>query len=212
MSRMEAIESGVRITDSLVERYGLFVIIVLGEVVVGVAQGPSEAERNPESIATRLVGLMIRFASWWTYFDFVGRRLPLDHSPTGARWLLAHLPVTMSVAAAGAAMVSLIEHAGDPSTPAATAWLLSGSVAFGLLALVLKMRTLRDFERFPSLFRPVSGAMLAAAAISVGLAWWVPVPWLLAALLVLTLAALWFFAVSRWLSLDDPDEAVPESG
>ncbi|MGB8361497.1 MAG: low temperature requirement protein A, partial [Acidimicrobiia bacterium] len=34
LARMAGRQSGVRVTDSLVERYGLFVIIVLGEVVV----------------------------------------------------------------------------------------------------------------------------------------------------------------------------------
>jgi hypothetical protein len=36
-----------------------------------------------------------------------------------ANWLLSHLPITMSIAAAGAAMVSLIEHAHDARTPQA---------------------------------------------------------------------------------------------
>jgi low temperature requirement protein LtrA len=42
-SRDNAIESGVTATDSMVERFGLFVIIVLGEVVVGVVDGLSDA-------------------------------------------------------------------------------------------------------------------------------------------------------------------------
>ena len=41
---------------------------------------------------------------------------------------------TMSIAAAGAAMASLIEHAHDARTPPGTAWLLAGAVALGLLA------------------------------------------------------------------------------
>ena len=36
---------GLTPTDSLVERYGLFTIIVLGEVVLGVVAGLSAAER-----------------------------------------------------------------------------------------------------------------------------------------------------------------------
>jgi low temperature requirement protein LtrA len=37
------------LTDSLIERFGLFTIIVLGEGVVGVVTGLSEVERNPEA-------------------------------------------------------------------------------------------------------------------------------------------------------------------
>jgi hypothetical protein len=52
---------------------------------------------------------------WWV----VGRRLPRNEGPAMASWLLGHLPFTLSIAAAGAAMISLIEHAHDARTPAA---------------------------------------------------------------------------------------------
>ena len=38
-------------------------------------------------------------------------------------WLLSHLPITLSITASGAAMVSLLVHAHDARTPANTAWL-----------------------------------------------------------------------------------------
>ena len=72
------ITSGLAVTDSMVERFGLFTIIVLGEVIVGVVEGLSEAERTAEVAATGLLGLMIGFAFWWTFFDFAGRRLPKE--------------------------------------------------------------------------------------------------------------------------------------
>jgi len=34
--------------------------------------------------------------------------------------MIGHLPVTLAIAASGAAMVSLVEHAADARTPAAT--------------------------------------------------------------------------------------------
>lgn len=209
LSRAPNTEFGMTVTDSMVERYGLFVIIVLGEVVVGVVDGLSSVEGNFISIATGLLGLMIGFAYWWTYFDFVGRRLPIDTPTIRIRWMYAHLPVTLSIAAGGAAMVSLIEHAEDPRTPAETAWLLAGSVTLGLLALVVKMRTLRDYERFPGLYRPVSMALLAGAAAALAVASWAPAPWLLALAVIVTLSAVWLFAVDRWLRLEDPAAALP---
>ena len=195
LARAPGMESALPVTDSLVERYGLFVIIVLGEVVVGVVDGLSEADRSAEVIATGLLGLSVGFAYWWTYFDFVGRRGPLDNPVVRMRWLFAHLPVTMSIAAGGAAMVSLIEHGSDVSTPAATAWLLSGSVALGLAALILHMRALRDFE--DPVFGSASASMGIAVAVVVLVGWLAPPPWLMAALLVVTLLVLWFYGVGR---------------
>ena len=131
---------------------------------------------------------------------------------TLTRWMIAHLPVTMSIAAAGAAMVSLIEHAADDTTPKATAWLLSGSVALGLLASVVLMATLVDHQRLPSLFRPVMRALIVAAGIGLVAGWLAPAPWLLALILVLILGAVWWFAVDRWLRLDEPEQALPGGG
>ena len=74
--QIEGTDLGLTPTDSLVERFGLFTIIVLGEVVVGVVEGISDAERTALNITTGMIGLMIGFAFWWTYFDFVGDRHP----------------------------------------------------------------------------------------------------------------------------------------
>jgi low temperature requirement protein LtrA len=194
---------GVVTTDSMVERFGLFVIIVLGEVVVGVVNGLSDSDQGFRSLATGMLGLMVGFAYWWTYFDYAGRRLPLDRPIVRNTWMYAHLPVSMSIAAAGAAMVSLIERSSDTTTTAATSWLLTGAVAVGLISLILLMSTLRDAQEKPALYRPVSRALLAAAAVSVALGGLRPAPWLLALLLVVTLGAVWLFAVDRWLRLEE---------
>ena len=77
-------------------------------------------------------------------------------------WMLSHLPIQLAIVAAGAAIVSLIEHAHDPTTPPATALLLGGSVAIGLLALILTERSLEDAVRLEVVYRPL-GAVLAAA-------------------------------------------------
>ena len=146
--------------------------------------------------------MWIGLGLWWIYFDLVGRRLPRNDGRAVANWLLSHLPITMSVAAAGAAMVSLIEHAHDVRTPAGTAWLLAGAVALGLLALAVTERTLVDAQRLEVVYQPLSVAMVAGAAAALVVGWTRPAPWLLALLLVAILTALWFFAVSRFLRAD----------
>jgi low temperature requirement protein LtrA len=189
-------------TDSLVERFGLFIIIVLGEVVFGVVNGLAAAERDAITITTGLIALWMGFGLWWIYFDLVGRRLPRDDGGAVADWALSHLPITLSVAAAGAGMVSLIGHAHDPATPAGTAWLLAGAVALGLLALILTERALVDAERLLIVFRPLGLALTAGAVASLVVGWARPAPWLLALLLVAILSVLWAFAVSRFLRAD----------
>jgi low temperature requirement protein LtrA len=190
---------GLRPTGSLVERFGLFTIIVLGEVVFGVVDGISASARDVKTITTGVVALVIGFGFWWIYFDLVGRRLPRSADGALATWLLSHLPITLSITATGAAMVSLIGHAHDARTPASTAWLLSGSVAVGLLALIVTTRALADARRLAVVYRPVNRAMAVGAAVAVVAGWVRPAPWLLALALVAVLSALWFLAVGCFL-------------
>jgi len=193
---------GLRPTDSLVERFGLFTIIVLGEVVFGVVDGISASERDVKTITTGMIALVIGFGFWWIYFDLVGRRPPRPEDGALASWLVSHLPITLSITAAGAAMVSLISHAHDARTPASTAWLLAGAVALGLLALIVTSRTLADAERLAVVYRPLTLAMAVAAGAALVAGWLRPAPWLLALLLVAILSILWFFAVNRFLRAD----------
>ena len=76
---------GVPPTESLVERFGLFTIIVLGEFVFGVVNGLSAPDRDVLTITTGMIALVIGFGFWWIYFDLVGRRLPRSGRPPWRR-------------------------------------------------------------------------------------------------------------------------------
>jgi low temperature requirement protein LtrA len=197
LPQSEEMAEATRVTESLSERFGLFTIIVLGEVVVGVADGLSDAEHNFRTIATGLIALTIGFGFWWNYFDFVGRRVPAGRTNRVA-WLFGHLPLALGIAAAGAGMVSLIEHAGDDRTPAPTAWLLAGATAGVAVSIAILARTLDDHPGR----RMVPYSLVAAAVISllVGLAR--PAPWLLAMLLSLSLSAVWMESFVRHAGLN----------
>jgi len=189
---------GIRATPSMAERYGLFIIIVLGEVVLGVVDGlRAVGDLDFRTVATGLLGLSIAFGFWWTYFDYVGRRLPRQDGGSLALWLYIQLPVALAVAAAGAGMVSLIEHAADARMPEPSSWLLAGSVSALLVAMVATIVSLADYQRLAALYRPLAVALLlgAVAALAIGFAR--PAPWLLATLLNLILIAIWCFAFAR---------------
>ena len=98
-------------SESMIERFDLFTIIVLGEVVVGVVNGIADADRTPIAVVTGILGLGIGFAYWWSYFDFVGGRRVRSERGALSRWLVGHLPVTMTIAATGGVMVCMVEHA-----------------------------------------------------------------------------------------------------
>ena len=189
--------TGIVPTDAMVERFDLLIIIVLGEVVTGVVNGLAGADQDPVTLATGFVALLVGFGLWWIFFDVGGRRLPRPDGLAVNIWMEAHLPIAIAIVGAGAAMVGLIEHAHDPQAPAATAWLLAGSVALVLVALGLMTRTLADYQRHAVIYRPLAFVMVAAAGVALLIGWWQPAPWLLALLLAAILAAVWLFAVVR---------------
>jgi low temperature requirement protein LtrA len=183
----------------MVERFGLFVIIVLGEVVFGVVDGLSHAEQDVITIGTGTLALFIGLGFWWIYFDIVGRRLPREGGRSMGAWIVGHLPITLAIAAAGAGMVSLVEHAHEPAAPQATAWLLAGSVAAVLLAQIAIARVLSDSARLPQAYRTLSLGMGVAAVAAVAAGWLNPQPWILALALGAILLILWFFAVATFI-------------
>jgi low temperature requirement protein LtrA len=197
--RTQLSDLGLVVTESMVERFGLFVIIVLGEVVVGVVSGMSEATRDVRTIATGVLCLGIGFGFWWTYFDFVGDRLPRASPGAVSAWMFSHLPTTLTIAGAGAGMASLVEHAHDGRTPTASSWLIASAVAGLLLSQLTAMRSLADHERLAHVYRPLTPALLAAAGAALVLGALHPAPWLLALGLVTLLSATWWIAFLRLL-------------
>jgi low temperature requirement protein LtrA len=129
--------SALLVTDALIERFGLLTIIVLGETVSGVVAGLAGEPVNGLTLATGLAAVVVGFGAWWTYFDFAGHRHPRQKPAASLQWILGHLPLTAAVAAMGAAMVSLIHHAHDGRTPAATAWVLCAGAVVVLCATML---------------------------------------------------------------------------
>jgi len=190
----------VVITDALTERFGAFIIIVLGETLTGVVAGLSSRPVSALTLAVGLAAVVVGFGAWWTYFDFAGQRPPRTERMATVRWSFGHLPLTAAVAAMGAAMLSLVDHAHDGRTPAATAWVLGGGAAVVLAATMLVAASLPDWDRERGLYRPLARTCIAAGVVCLGLAAVRPAPLLLALGLVLLLSIPWSYAVARRLA------------
>jgi len=179
-------------TESLVERMALFVIIVLGETVVGVVNGIGETDRDALTMATRMLGLCIGFGIFWNYFDVVGAREPRRDARSLAAWFFGHLPQTGSIAVAGAAMVGLVAEAHEPRTSAAVAWSLSGAVAVILLLIAVQSSAVEQHHALEA--RTRTAVYVVGAVLVLVVAAFTPAPWLLALLVVGVLSLTWLSA------------------
>ena len=152
------------------------------------------------TLTVGLVAVVVGFGAWWTYFDFAGQRLARQEPAASLQWMFGHLPLTAAVAAMGAAMVSLIDHAHDARTPAATAWVLCSGAAVVLCAAMLISASLQAWDRDRGLYRPLARTCAAVAVACLGLGAARPAPLVLGLALVLLLSIPWGFAVARRLA------------
>ena len=186
------------VTDSLTERFGAFIIIVLGETLTGVVAGLSGQPVSALTLAVGLVAVVIGFGAWWTYFDFAGGRRPRPERRASLWWVLGHLPLTAAIAAMGAAMVTLVDDAHEGRTPAATAWVLCAGAAVVLGATMLLAAGLPAWDR--GRYAPLARTSAAVAVVCLGLGALRPAPLVLGLALVILLGIPWVLAVARRLA------------
>jgi len=126
----------------LPERFGLFVILVLGESLAAVVSGLSHIGWSTHSIVAAILGVLLATLLWWLYFDnaegSVVRRRSIERRtwrPTG--WIYTHLPLAAALAIVGVALDLAILSAGEEPMLAAHRWLLVGGVALALVCMAV---------------------------------------------------------------------------
>ena len=198
------IEMSTLATPSFVERFGLFTIIVLGEVIVGVVQGlAGYHELDWQVVGISALGMMVAFGTWWLYFDFVSHRIPGPGAMRVYVWSYAHLPVTAGIAMIGAAVVNVIAHATEP-LPVEVRWLLVCSIGLVLAGIALMIWTLPPRANAAQSYRLGQIVMFVVAILIVALGFSTleTIP-LLAAIAILMILPV-VFGLFHWLKHTEP--------
>jgi low temperature requirement protein LtrA len=153
-------------TPSLIERMGLFVIIVLGEVIVGAVAGMADLDPlDATGIVIGVLGVLVAIGLWWIYFDLASHREPVPRRTQ--LWLYLHFPLVVAIAAGGAGVLNTIGHEAN-AVPDEVRWLLAGSLAAALVSIALITATLRIRAEAPELYRTVDVVLLACAVLCLG--------------------------------------------
>ena len=135
------LDLSMNVSPSLVERFGLFTIIVLGEVIIGVVTGVTEHHNLNWLVGgTAVLGTLVAIGLWWVYFDLISHHRPHQDHGTVVTWFYLHLPLTIGITAVGASVLNVVEHAGE-HLPAEVRWLLLTATALTLVTIVLLTRT-----------------------------------------------------------------------
>lgn len=148
----EQLDRTAYIQDSAIERFGLLMIIVLGEIIASVVRGISSHHHVTMSVGiTAILGMIIAIGIWWIYFDFISQRRPKVSRNTAYAWLYIHLPITLGIVATGAAIVNAIEHA-DTQMYLLGRLLLSGSIGLALVSIFLLMQFIQIPEEHKKIY------------------------------------------------------------
>jgi low temperature requirement protein LtrA len=173
------------------ERYGLFVIICLGEsiVAIGVAGNGSRPHLSFELVAAVTLALAITIAMWWTYFDRFAstaeERLRVHDDPVLAAadgYSYLHLLIVAGIITFAVGVRALVRDVGAPMA-AAPRLALCGGVALYLVGHVGFRWRLAGAIQHEKL--AVAVALLIVFAVGGGLA-----AWLLAAVVAVLVGVL----------------------
>ncbi len=158
-------------TEHLPERFGLFVILVLGESVAGVVTGIHDGKWKPAVVVAAALAFLVAVGLWWVYFDLAGgaakRRLVQEggeHTRQGVHdlYVYAHLPLAVSLAAVAVGLEHAVLHGGDDHLSTGTRWVLGISLA-GYLASSALIQIVLARQTRAALLWPGSGVVLVLA-------------------------------------------------
>lgn len=200
------LDLSINVSDSLVERFGLFTIIVLGEVIIGVVTGVTEHhELNWLIGGTAALGTLIAIGLWWVYFDLISHHRPQQNYKIVITWFYLHLPLTIGITTIGASVLNVVEHAGE-HLPAEVRWLLLTAAALVLVTTALLSRTtqiLQEHQRIHNIGR--RGLFISAVLIMLlGLISLKTISLLIAIAVLLLMPV--FFGIRVWVETLGSDE------
>ena len=153
------------------ERFGLFVIIVLGEAIIAVATGVSETTWQWQSALTGVGGFLTAVSLWWMYFERADEST-INQALRGGKLALlrsylygySHILAFMGIVATGVGIQFAIEAVSSGDFGAEARTVLCGGVAIFLVGV-----TALQWATPQSLPRGVVGARLLLAALALSM-------------------------------------------
>lgn len=160
-----------RYTNSkMPERFGLFAIIVLGEIVVGVINGLSTHHHfTIEMVPLGIMGIFTALGMWWLYFDFIGRRPFKRNILVAMSWSYLHMPLMLFFVLLGAGLDNLIAEGHGHAGSVNSIYLVCLGIALVLIGLIeLTLERAKD-EPSHKVFSPLYKFVTGIAGISLGI-------------------------------------------
>ncbi len=156
----------------IAERYGLFVIILLGEGVLaatnGVQAALAAAGLTGSLVVVGVSGLVILVGLWWVYFLQPAAEGLARHRPRSFYWGYGHYVLFAAVAAVGAGLEIAVEVVGHHTevTPTTAGLVVAVPVALVLLLVWVLHRPLVEHSQVPAIAVFPAGVLMIVAALA----------------------------------------------
>jgi low temperature requirement protein LtrA len=162
--------TGWRVFPShLAERYGLVIIIALGEAFVAIGIGVTGIGIRLGDVVAAILGLLVATSFWLAYFDFFsirGARTLADlRGPDRVAlardvYAYAHLPMIVGIVLFAFAMKTIVGHVGDELDSVAAFALCGGSALYLLTYSAIRSRVERRLSLSRGRFTAALGLLL----------------------------------------------------
>jgi low temperature requirement protein LtrA len=118
------------------ERFGLLVIIVLGEAVIAVVLGTATVSWTALSSAAAFAGFLCAASIWWLYFDFLDTSAAVNRNvASGITFVYAHYFVAAGIAALGVGVKLVILSAAPGPRYDDIGWIAAAGTALCMAGL-----------------------------------------------------------------------------
>ena len=138
------------------ERYGLIVIVALGESVIAIGVGASDVRLTVGPVTAAILGIVVVAALWWAYFDVMAvlahRMLSQTSGATQARlardlYSYLHLPMIAGIVLFALGLEETIRHVDEPLATIPAVALCGGLSLYFLTHVALRVRLVRFIRR-----------------------------------------------------------------
>ena len=151
-------------SNTIVERFGLFTIIVLAESILSIVNGVAEIkEKHPIAWVAFIAGIIITFLLWSLYFDMTSEQ-ETKKGYSYLQWLIfLHFPLLFALGAVGACISALLT---DLRAELTVQWIFCVSVAVILLCVSGMTHIMKEEEEEDrSYIRPVSRILIVTGIV-----------------------------------------------
>ncbi len=164
--------SDFSLSSSMIERLGLFTIIVFGEAILGVINGMNNVT-DPDITAWLCFGLgiLVVFSLWWIFFSLIADRNSQKGLVKGTIISMIYIITLASLGMIGASFPGLMNDLkpGANEVLSASRIIFSISIALFLFSIVMLSRYLLYPEEYRAGKRPIQLLLLTAGLLCLAL-------------------------------------------